>query len=221
MRTWRVGTLSMGVTLVGLGAALLGSQFQGLAAFDTFVAWWPILLILLGLEVLLYLFFQRKGEQRVHYDFLSMLFVGVLFSGCLAFTFLTSLGVVGEVRGMLQQVETTSSLPVLQEVLPSEVKKVIVQTTGRPPKVDRSPERSVHAFGTYRQMLKAGDGGSQLSREAVYEVKQVGETLYILIKSLPRERGIRAYYPDMNVTVVLPGDLQAEVRGPGNEPIQL
>ncbi|MGQ0419218.1 exosporium protein E, partial [Bacillus sp. HC-Mk] len=46
MRTWRVGTFSMGLSIISLGCFLLFSVVKGIQVLDTLTAWWPVLLII-------------------------------------------------------------------------------------------------------------------------------------------------------------------------------
>lgn len=137
MRTWRVGTLSMGLSLIFLGAALFFSQLQGVDAMDRFLVWWPILFVLLGLEILIYLIWTRKENSVIYYDLMSVFFVGLLWIGCLGFAFMSSIGVLGEVRRMVGTVERTVDLPEVKEAVGDEIKRIIVQTDG--------PHRDVRA----------------------------------------------------------------------------
>ncbi|ASA97467.1 LiaF transmembrane domain-containing protein [Anoxybacillus flavithermus] len=60
MRKWRVGTVSMGASLILLGIVLFISQWEGMGAADIFASWWPFLLVLLGVEVFVP---KEKAEQ--------------------------------------------------------------------------------------------------------------------------------------------------------------
>ncbi|MFH5187008.1 hypothetical protein ACHHV8_32970 [Paenibacillus sp. TAB 01] len=219
MKKWRVGTLSMGISLIMLGTVLFTSQWRGTEAFDAFLTWWPIVFVLLGLEILGYLVFAKKENSVLYYDMLSLFFVGVLCIGCLGFALLTSTGLLNEVRSMLGAVEQTKDLPAVKEALGEGVKKVIVQSPDQDIKVDQSTERSVQVFGTYRERVRAGEQEQTLAKDQVVSVHTVGDTLYVQIKRLPQERGLDSFYPWMSVTVVVPQDVQVERRGADNQVI--
>src|SRR5690625_7952784 len=78
MRTWRVGSISMGVSLLLLGVLLLLSQFFQVKVTTIFLTWWPVILIVLGLELLVYLFLSKQENPVIKYDFLSVVFVGFI-----------------------------------------------------------------------------------------------------------------------------------------------
>ncbi|TDF93572.1 hypothetical protein [Paenibacillus piri] len=213
MRKWRVGTLSMGVTLILLGAILFISQWEGQQAFDTLIAWWPVMFIMLGLEIVLYLLFSKKENSVLSYDMMSVFFVGVLCIGCLGFTLLTSAGILGEVRSVLRSVDETRDLPAVKEAVADGVKKVVVQSQDHAMKVDKSTERTVQVFGTYRTRSKQGDEFKPLQKEQFVDVRTIGDTMYVQVKRPPEKRGIDPLYPNMMATVVLPQDVQVELRG--------
>lgn len=220
MRPWRVGTLSMGLSLIFLGVVLVTAQLRGLAAYDTLMAWWPLLFVLLGLEIIVYLFVARKENGGVRYDFISVFFVGVLFFGCLGFTLLSGLGVIGEVRHLLSEVERTVELPEAKEAVAAEVKRIVVQTAGQQVKVDKTSGRTVHLFGSYRERV-ANDGGESVPQDKAYSIHTIGDTMYVQLQQPPVRRGFHSDYPDMSVTVVLPQEIQAEVRDRYHNPIEI
>lgn len=74
-REWRVGTLSMGILLIALGCTLFISQFKGWSSLQIIFKLWPIVLIMLGCEILGYLFFSRKETSIVKYDGFSIFII--------------------------------------------------------------------------------------------------------------------------------------------------
>lgn len=207
----------MGLTLILLGGILFLSQWQGVQAFDAFIAWWPIIFVLLGLEIIVYLLFSRKENSILHYDFMSLFFVGVICIGCLGFTLLTSVGILGEIRSMLGTTEQTRDLPSIKEALNDGVKKIVVQSADQSVKIDKSSDRSVQVFGTFRERIKGGEQSHPLDKNQIVSVHTAGEIMYVQIKRLPSEQGLQSYHPWMTVTVVLPEGVQVELRGSDNQ----
>lgn len=66
----RVGTVTMGLSLVAAGGVLLAGQFDLLNALEV-LRWSPVILILLGIEMLVGSALNKGGKMR--YDFLSMI----------------------------------------------------------------------------------------------------------------------------------------------------
>lgn len=74
----RVGTITLGVSLVSLGAILAAGQL-GLVDTLQMLCWMPALLILLGFEILLHSLFS--GGRKLRYDALSMILCFLLVLG--------------------------------------------------------------------------------------------------------------------------------------------
>jgi len=208
-RRWRVGTLSMGLSLLFLGALIMASQWKGADVFETALAWWPLIFILLGLEVVIYtLWFRGKG--RMYYDVLSIFFVGFLALCCLVFAGISSLGLTQQFRSVISSVEQDYSLPEWSGSVPQGVKQIIVQAENPYGiKVDQTGGTGqLNVFGTYRsnQGRLADENEDQLLR-----TKVAGDTLYILLGDTPRNSLDRSRY-GINVTVSAPTAIQVIVR---------
>ncbi|MBQ4050067.1 MAG: hypothetical protein IJD13_00415 [Oscillospiraceae bacterium] len=74
-RPRRIGTVTMGLSLVGAGGVLLAGQFGLVNALEV-LRFAPAILILLGIEILIGSALNKSG--RVRYDFLSMLVCFIL-----------------------------------------------------------------------------------------------------------------------------------------------
>jgi len=77
MRRWRVGTISMGVLLVATGLLLFISELNGTNGAGMILRWWPMILVVLGIEILAYVVFSREEQPKIKFDGLSI-FLAVL-----------------------------------------------------------------------------------------------------------------------------------------------
>ncbi|MFC7560175.1 hypothetical protein ACFQY3_16300 [Paenibacillus farraposensis] len=75
---WKVGRLSMGLFLVLLGGVTFASKFWGAGILEQVLTWWPVVFVLLGLEILMYTAWKGTRE-RIRYDLFSMFITAVLF----------------------------------------------------------------------------------------------------------------------------------------------
>jgi hypothetical protein len=215
MKQWSVGTLSMGVALILFGVVLFLSQISGKQAFVVLIDWWPIVFILLGLELLIYLVVSRASESIVKYDIFSIFFVGFICFSSLGFAVLTSTGVIQELRYAVSSVEQSVALPDISELVSTEVKRVVILNNSYSNiLVDQTASDTVHVFGSYH--YTAHDGGEDAKRSApngLISVKTVGDTMYVSINKPPQRIGIRSDRPNLQVTVVLPDQVQVDVTG--------
>lgn len=80
----RVGTLTAGLTLILLGVILLIYTFYpNLAVLEIALRLWPLVLILLGIELLCVRFDKNQPEPSVKIDFASILIMLL----CIGFAF--------------------------------------------------------------------------------------------------------------------------------------
>ena len=81
MKNKRVGTISMAIVLIGFGILILIAQINTISAVELAIKFWPMILILLGGEVLWYSFKSKDEEDmRIRYDVFSIFIVMVILS---------------------------------------------------------------------------------------------------------------------------------------------
>jgi hypothetical protein len=215
MRTWRVGTFSMGASLVFLGLFLFFSKFMGLDLVQVMTAWWPLLLVVLGMEILVYLFLSRQEKPVLKYDFLSIFFVGVIGTAGIAFAILSSTGIMGKVEEVMAREERSFELPAFSYKMDDSIKRVVVRTVDHRMTVESTDEKTVSLFGTYR-VQTAKKAKLLESADDVVSANQKGDTLYLNMKSLPNEIGLFNAYGETAATLLIPNNVKLEVVGSDN-----
>lgn len=78
MRNWRVGSITLGFTLLVFGISMLMSRITGFYTLLDVVLWWPVVLILLGIEILASLFLSKEKPSRVNFDGGSIFLITLL-----------------------------------------------------------------------------------------------------------------------------------------------
>ncbi|MDR7078399.1 hypothetical protein J2Y03_003451 [Neobacillus niacini] len=216
MRTWRVGTFSMGASLVFLGVFLFLSRFMGFDLVHVMTAWWPVLLIVLGIEILLYLFLSRQEKPILKYDFVSILFVGVLGMVGILFATLSATGIMGKVEEVVAREERSFELPDFSYQMDDSIKRVVLRTTGYQTTIEATDEKEVSMFGTYRTQTANKEKLIMSADDYVYANKK-GDTLYVNVKTLPNELGPFYSHQEIASTILIPKGVQLEVIGNGND----
>ncbi|WHY86784.1 hypothetical protein QNH39_02595 [Neobacillus novalis] len=215
MRTWRVGTFSMGASLLFLGLFLFFSKLLGLNLVQVMTAWWPLLLVVLGIEILLYLFLSRQEKPVLKYDFLSIFFVGVLGTAGILFAILSTTGIMGKVEDVMAREERSFELPAFAYKTDESIKRVVVRTVGYDMTIEATEEKEVSMFGTYR-VQTAKKAGLLKSADDMIAAKQKGDTLYLNVKTLPNEIGPFYSHGNVAATILVPKDVKLEVIGNDN-----
>lgn len=204
MRKWRVGTVSMGITLILLGIVLLSSSFTE-GAVDTYVlAWWPVILIVLGIEIIVYLFMAKKEKPVVHYDFVSIIFIGLLGTAGIGLYTLTSVGLMEEVKASIHHEYVEKQLPKLEKEVPEDINRIVVQAEHQQVDVETNKTNRLYLFGSY---LESSSQNKALDQDNIAQVTEAGDTLYIQMLQ-GRNGGETA----MNRTLSLPSHVEVEIR---------
>ncbi len=76
--TRRVGTVSFGITLVCYGILFLTHIFVPMVRYSFIFRCWPVVFILLGLEILVESHKCKSGEWKMIYDFPAVIMLGIM-----------------------------------------------------------------------------------------------------------------------------------------------
>ncbi len=214
MREWRVGTISMGASLVLLGVLLFVSQMKSWDVAKLFISWWPFILIVLGIEILVYLYLSKQDAARIKYDFLSIIFIGVLGTMALGFMFLTVSGIMDEVRYAVHAEEETYDLPPFVQKVPDHIERIVLHVDGQESiRLEGTNDNVFQVFGTYRTS-QISDMTPLISKEEDYiSVNESDQTLYMKIKQLPGKRGFVHANAQTEMVVLIPSDIELEFNG--------
>lgn len=215
MRTWRVGSISMGASLLLLGVLLFFTQIFHLNSAKIILAWWPIILIILGAEILVYLFRSQKENPHVKYDFLSIFFVGVIGFMGIGLTILTTTGIFDRITDWTSMEMKTMDLPEFDMPIRKNIERVVVHMGNHALTFEDSPSDHVTIFGTYHgTTLK--DQVAIHSPQDYLLFKEQGDTLYITLKDT-----FTFFQPfqdrlDLYPTILVPEHIKLEMHGEHN-----
>ncbi|WP_318617597.1 hypothetical protein [Sporosarcina sp. YIM B06819] len=216
MRKWRVGTVSMGLSLVLLGVFLFLAQIIGTKMFEPFLVWWPIILVVLGIEIIVYLLLSKQENPIVKYDFISIFFVGLLGTIGIGFTILTSSGLLTELQTLMVAEDKSFNLPAIEEELPDNIKRVVLETGEHEVNIEGSDVNQLTIFGTYRARVNPKSDPVLADKDDYTLTKIVGYTMYVTIKATSRHSGPFSTYLTIEPTIIVPDSVRLEVRGERN-----
>lgn len=187
MRTWRVGTLSMGVTLLFMGIGLLYAQINNNLVLDWVVKWWPLVFILLGIEVLWQSYQAKKTSTAVAYDILSVFIVGILVCFGVAMEALHETGVIEQCKTALVSQNFTLQEPLDPIPVDAGLNKIIFEQSSDPLEIISCPAdkitASISADVTATSRI---DAMNLLKQNQVIQTRREGDTLYIAFNSSNR-----------------------------------
>lgn len=212
MRTWRVGSFSMGGALIFLGVFLLLVQFFDWDPAIALLSWWPLLFIILGIEILIYLG-KKNTESNVKYDFISIIFISVIGTAGLGVALLQSVGLLELTNHYVAAEVREINLPKYEERNLTHIKHIQIEPGPYEVTIESTNNKEVVMFGTY-----VGDVvGSEQPLKHISDyalIEEVGDTLYIKLKQMPQGR-FHHLFRDIDLTILLPHELPVEVNGTG------
>lgn len=209
MRTWRVGSLSMGITLMLIGTALAVSIWQDAEAYEMLLWVAPIVFILLGAELLIHLKLSGSQHTIVKYDWISVFFVGVIGTASLVLALLMSSGLFDELNRGLHMTQRSAFVDTVKETVPEHISKIMVSSLGNV-EIKTAPEREVQLFGQIRYW--SAEPLAKLN-ESMMRTNTAGDTMYIMIGTVERRDGgfvTDTVHPQL--TLIVPEGIEIEER---------
>ena len=116
----------LGILMIVLGVVILTAQFKQVAILDMLLTWWPVILVLIGAEILVQAYTAREEQPKIKYDAFSILiiFIMVFFSiGMYAFT---SSGVMEGIAWMVESSHVPADIPSQRISVDEGLEKVVV-----------------------------------------------------------------------------------------------
>ncbi|SDM50132.1 hypothetical protein [Sediminibacillus halophilus] len=207
MKKWRVGSISMGAALILLGVVIMLSQFLEWNATTVLLAWFPLILVVLGVEIILYVYLSQQEQPVVKYDFLSIIFITCLGGIALILFIGASTGVLDKIKTTVQAEEVEATLPPIEKTVDEKVKKIVLESA-EGTSLETNNTGDVHIFGTFHSSTMSK---KDIRPEEIASFHQIGDTMYIEMLEAPSSR-FGYDESQFTATVSIPGNLETEVR---------
>lgn len=213
MRQWRVGTLSMGLVLIMTGIILLIGKFNQFSAIKSIINLWPVILILLGLEILTYLKFAKTEQMIIKYDFLSIIFIAFLGLVTLGFYGLTTTGALDYFNEQLLMKSYEITLEETRFEIPSEVSKIKIAGAREKLKILTGNSNEIVSFGSIGVKATGEAGAKGLLPKEIFKTNIIGDTLFLEFQDNLAMHN-RSYGGDYGgITLIVPKNLPLEFDG--------
>lgn len=184
MRTWRAGTLSMGITLLLMGLGLLYAQINEKLVLDWAARWWPLIFILLGAEVLWQSRQARKNSTQISYDLLGVFIIIIMLCFGLTMAGLQECGVIEQCRASLNSYDyellnTAEPIPV-----DAGLKKVVIeQSSDTLEIISCQSDKITASWKADVTSTSQSEAVKLLDQSQILQTRREGDTLYIAFTS--------------------------------------
>lgn len=176
MREWRVGTLSMGLLLVASGIGLLYGQFNQVGVAQLAFKWWPLIFVVLGIEVLVQYYFRSSSQSKINYDIFSIFIILIIVTA----------GVV---------IQTAAQFGVTDYVQ-REIRSDNYDLTSPTSRIDASKAKNI--------VIHAEDGCRLIVRDSASQKVSIYERGHV--KAETRQEALRILKDNVKVSSRLEGD---------------
>ncbi len=208
MRQWRVGTISMGLLLILLGILLLLNTITDINIKNVLYYGWPIILILLGLEVLF--FSLIKKNERLKFSFFSVFIIFLAFSFTFLIYAIDEVGIIPSIEkaidGESYTVDVNTSLNI-----PDNVTEISIEAPNGDFEIIGEKTDALDVTGTIT-MFTENKKEAQESLEDVYSVKIIGNQAIIRIEDTHNNYlWFGENNPRANLNITIPEDIFLEI----------
>jgi hypothetical protein len=212
MKKRRVGTLSLGIFLIGSGGLLFYAQFNGENALEIAATWWPLLLFLLGIEVLWYVYTAKEEAPKIKYDFFSIFIIFLFLIVSMGVYGVSQIGLAPHLHARLSAQDFQLQTSPEELVLEKAIKKIVLDVPSNHLRLRIGPEDLVTAFGKAYVTAENMEMAEKLLDSKLLESRQVGDTLYVSFNQ-PFSASDSPYYARIDdLTLVVPADRSLEVK---------
>lgn len=214
MKTRRVGTISMAIVLIALGITIFIAQINNLSAVKLSIKFWPIMLFLIGGEILWFSYKYKDGDVIIKYDVFSVFIVLLIVVVNLGIYSLIETGMMSRITTMVSSQTFTYKLPYNELEINDDIKKIVINSPNCSNLTVRSGENNkITSSGSIHITADSEEKAKELlNNEYIVTHKSAG-ILYIsfIDTSNYDNKGYSAHPYDFMLT--LPENKKVEING--------
>lgn len=208
IRIKRVGNISMGIVLIAFGATLFLSQFNGFSVLNMASRIWPLILILLGLEILWCRYSSKDENTAIKYDLFSIFTVLVILSVNIGIYAVEETGLMNRLQQMFMGEYYDMDAALNEYIIGEGINKIIIDDTDN--MVIRASEDNkisgIVRLNVYAASKKEAD--DLISSDHI-RYKRAGDTLYVY--PVNNSNNDYSYSNPRNVEIFIPQNIDVEI----------
>lgn len=208
MKIKRVGTISMSIILILFGVILFMSQINEFSALNMVLKLWPLILILIGLEVLWYRYSIKDESIVIKYDLFSIFVILViLFVNIGMFTIRES-GFLNKLHSMFLTVNYDMDKAINEYVIDGSINKIIIDDANNLV-IRASEDNKISGVSRMNVNAASKEEANELASLDNIRYEKSGNTLYVYTVN-----NINSNYSNSdikNLDIFLPENIDVEV----------
>ncbi len=216
MRRWRVGTFSMGLLLIAIGIVLLSSLISGFPLVEALFKWWPVLLIIMGLEILAHIYFSKEEHPKVKYDVFSMFMIVVIAFTSFGVYTVSVVDLLPRVKAMVAGQDHSFSLKDRSIEIDAGIDKIVLELSNATFSFNGHKSGSIEIFGDGEIFTYGQEKIDALTAAENVVSRRIDNTLLVQFKELPKVSEFNQGVNRLKYTVILPPDIEVEIKRASN-----
>lgn len=197
----------MGLVLIATGISLFYAKINNKAVFDAVVKWWPLVFVLLGLEVLILSCWGKDNSSPVKYDLFSIFIILVVVFCGLGLYGLDSIGVTGKISNYLTSQEYRIRTNPSEMAVEPGVNKLVINAPFHNLKIQTCESTKISSYSYAYARAESEEEAQKLVSKGTQVVSNTtGKTQYISFK-LPAAVDVRT---DEHI-ISIPQDIDVEL----------
>ncbi|MGE8081020.1 DUF4097 family beta strand repeat-containing protein [Peribacillus loiseleuriae] len=171
MRNWKIGSITAGILLIVIGLLWLVQSFLSIPFAKVLVYSWPIICILLGVEILILHFFRKDQKLGIHW--ISIILLILIGGASLVFSF--GKAAMDELGFSFQ----TSTYNMQEELaLSSTIEEVVISLPSEDVFITGTDEQKVKIEGKLSANVR-NDKQLKNKVDEQFSLKQIGNKVYL------------------------------------------
>lgn len=216
MKTWRVGSFSMGLTLMLAGLGMIWGLFTQAGVPAWLLKWWPLILILLGIEIVAANFIS---PEHFRYDVFTIFIVLAMLIAGAALYVVQSSGILEKGR----QLMTFQEYPFQhRHEIPLTDTTAMLRITSPVPQVTLIPHDGKEiVLLSNGSITAASKAEAEQAGENLYAAEKVGNQLYLVLHEVPQPSFFREPGNRQDVILYVPRSLPLVLEQDGDGRIDI
>ncbi len=208
MKIKRVGTISMGVVLIVFGVILFLSQINKFSALNIVLKLWPVILILIGLEILWCRYASRDESTVIKYDLFSIFIVLVILIANIGIFAVSESGLINRFQGMLLSSNYNIDKSINEYMVDGSINKIIIDNANN--LVIRATSGSkISGISKLSVYASSKEEADELASSDDMRYEKSGDILYVYYSNNVKNN--YSYSNIRNLEIFLPDNIDVEI----------